>query len=47
MMELLLIAIRDMAVGGCRLLVGSVPEYLLLLGDLLADTVDAADVGED
>lgn len=44
MMIELLIAVRDMAVGGRSLLVGPVPEYLLLLGDRLADAVDAADV---
>lgn len=42
----LLIGVRDMAVGRCRLLVGAIPEDLLLLGDLLPDAVDAADTGE-
>lgn len=43
---ILLIGVGDVAVGGCRLLVGPVPEDLLLLGDLLADAVDAADARE-
>lgn len=42
----LLIGVRDMAVNRRRLFVGAIPEDLLLLGDLLADAVDAADAGE-
>jgi len=43
---ILLIGVGDMAVGGRRLLVASVPENLLLFGDLLADAVDAANPRE-
>lgn len=46
MMIELLVAVRNVTIGGCSLLVGSVPEYLFLLGDRLADAVDAADVAE-
>lgn len=42
----LLISVRDVAVGGRGLLVVPVTEDLLLLGELLADAVDAADIGE-
>lgn len=41
-----LIGVRDMAVGGRRLFVGAIPEDLLLLGELLADAVDAADAAD-
>jgi len=41
-----LISIRNVAIGRCRLFVVSIPEDLFLLGDLLADTVDAADARE-
>lgn len=41
-----LIGVRDVAVRGRRLLVVAISEDLLLLGDLLADAVDATDTGE-
>lgn len=41
-----LIGVRDVAVRGRRLLVGAISEDLLLLGDLLADAIDATDTGE-
>lgn len=42
----LLVGVGHVAVGGCRLLVASISQYLLLFGDLLADAIDAADTGE-
>lgn len=41
-----LIGVRNVAIGRRRLFVVSIPEDLFLLGDLLADAVDAADTGE-
>lgn len=41
-----LIGVCNVAIGRCRLFVVPIPEDLLLLGDLFADTVDAADSGE-
>lgn len=42
----LLIGVHSMAVDRRRLFVGTIPEDLLLLGELLADAVDATDAGE-
>ena len=44
-MIIFLIGIRNVAIGRC-LLVVPIPEDLFLLGDLLADAVDAADTRE-
>lgn len=41
-----LIGVCNVAVGRCCLFVVSIPEDLLLLGELFADAVDAADTRE-
>jgi len=44
-MIIFLIGIRNVAIGRC-LFVVSIPEDLFLLGDLLADAIDATDTRE-